>query len=143
VDYFKEVNDTYGHQVGDDVLKEISRVILPNLRKIDFPCRYGGDEILILLPQSKPEEAFAIASRLSREIAEIRIPVPFSKTGEVKLTVSQGIATLPGDAKTMEDLIRKADDALYWVKSHQKGGVMPYGEMLSKTKKPDQEPPAN
>ena len=129
VDYFKEVNDTYGHQIGDRVLKEIGRVILSNLRKIDFPCRYGGDEILILLPQATGEEAGKLARRLAAEIREIKIPVSFSKTRELSVSVSLGISTFPADAASMEALLEKADDALYWVKSHGRGGIALAGEV--------------
>jgi diguanylate cyclase (GGDEF)-like protein len=132
IDFFKEVNDTYGHQVGDQVLREVGRVILSNLRKIDFPCRYGGDEIIILLPQSKADEARAIAGRLMQEIRDIRIPVPFAKVGEIKITVSQGIATYPGDASSGEELLTRADEALYWVKSHGRGTVAQYSEAFGK-----------
>lgn len=123
IDYFKEVNDTYGHQIGDKVLKEVGRAILSNLRKIDFPCRYGGDEIIILLPQAGGEEARKLANRLSEEIAEIKIPVPFSKAREVSVSMSIGISTFPADASSMEGLLGKADDALYWVKSHGRGRI--------------------
>ena len=129
VDYFKEVNDTYGHQIGDRVLKEVGRVILANLRKIDFPCRYGGDEILILLPQATGEEAGKLARRLAAEIREIKIPVPFSKTRELSVSVSLGISTVPADASSMETLLEKADDALYWVKSHGRGGIALAGDV--------------
>ncbi len=123
LDYYKEVNDTYGHQVGDDLLREVGRVLSSHLRKIDFPCRYGGDEILILLPQSKDEDACAIMTRLAQRIREIRIPVPFSKAKEISVTASIGVATYPEDGRTAEDLIAKADEALYWVKSRGKNAV--------------------
>lgn len=145
VDYFKEVNDTYGHQIGDKVLREIGRVVLGNLRKIDFPCRYGGDEILVLLPQSRAEDAGRIAARLSAETREIRVPVPFARAGEVRVSVSQGIATFPGDSASVEELLQKADEALYWVKSHGKGGVGIYSEVLGKdgrSRRPDENIPA-
>lgn len=128
IDFFKDVNDTYGHQIGDKALKEVSRVILSNLRKIDFPCRYGGDEIQIMLPQASAMEAKAIARRLDEEVREIRIPVPFSKEGDIGLTISQGIATFPGDAASGDELLKKADDALYWVKSHGRGSYALYSE---------------
>ncbi|MCM2267895.1 MAG: sensor domain-containing diguanylate cyclase [Elusimicrobiales bacterium] len=135
VDYFKEVNDTYGHQIGDKVLKEAGRVILSNLRKIDFPCRYGGDEIIILLPQATGEEARRLAQRLSQELAELRIPVPFSKARELRVTLSIGISTFPQDAATMDGLLEKADDALYWVKSHGRARIALYSEVAEERKK--------
>ncbi|MHB0996620.1 MAG: GGDEF domain-containing protein [Elusimicrobiales bacterium] len=135
IDYFKEVNDTYGHQIGDKVLKEAGRLILSNLRKIDFPCRYGGDEIIILLPQATGEEARRLAQRLSQEISEVRVPVPFSKTRELRVTFSIGISTFPQDASTMDGLLEKADDALYWVKSHGRGKIALYSEVAEEKKK--------
>ncbi len=134
VDYFKEVNDTYGHQIGDKVLRETGRVILSNLRKIDFPCRYGGDEIIILLPQASGEEARRLAQRLIQELSELRIPVPFSKTKELRVTLSIGVSTFPDDASTMDGLLEKADDALYWVKSHGRANIALYSEVGEKEK---------
>lgn len=134
IDYFKHVNDTFGHQIGDKVLREVGRVVLANLRKIDFPCRYGGDEILVLLPQARAADAMTIADRLNAEVKEIKVAVPFAKVGEVRVNVSQGIATFPDDAGSMDELLQKADEALYWVKSHNKGGTAVYGEVLGKGK---------
>ena len=93
------------------------------MRKIDFPCRYGGDEIIILLPQATGEEAGKLARRLAAEVREIKIPVPFSRTQELSVSLSLGISTFPADASSMETLLEKADDALYWVKSHGRGGM--------------------
>ncbi len=135
VDYFKEVNDTYGHQIGDKVLKEAGRVILSNLRKIDFPCRYGGDEIIILLPQATGVEAVRLAQRLSQELSELRIPVPFSKTRELRVTMSIGVSTFPQDAASMDALLEKADDALYWVKSHGRGKIALYTDVAAEKEK--------
>lgn len=123
VDYFKEINDTYGHEIGDVALREVGRIIMSNLRKIDFPCRYGGDEIVVLLPQATASEARRLAQRLHDEIDSLRIPVSFAKTKEMKLSISIGISTYPEDASSMEDMREKADDALYWVKSHGRGGI--------------------
>ena len=135
IDKFKEVNDTYGHQIGDKVLKEVGRVILSNLRKIDFPCRYGGDEILILLPQASGLEARRLSERLSKELSELRIPVPFSKTKELRVTMSIGVSTFPQDGSTMDGLLEKADDALYWVKSHGRGAIALYSDVAEEKKK--------
>ncbi|MBI5201675.1 MAG: sensor domain-containing diguanylate cyclase, partial [Elusimicrobia bacterium] len=128
IDYYKHVNDTYGHQVGDQVLQEVGRLILANLRKIDFPCRYGGDEIIVLLPQSREDDARVIMERLAQQIREVRIPVPFSKAREVSVTTSIGLASYPEDGRTTEELVQRADEALYWVKSHGKDGVSSYSE---------------
>ncbi len=132
IDYFKEINDTYGHQIGDKVLKEVGRVIMANLRKIDFPCRYGGDEIVILSPQATGEEAKGLAQRLLAEIKDMRIPIAFSKDKFVKISLSIGISTFPNDSNAGEDLLQKADEALYWVKSHGRGNIALYGETVKK-----------
>jgi diguanylate cyclase (GGDEF)-like protein len=134
IDYFKEINDTYGHQIGDSALKEVGRVILSNLRKIDFPCRYGGDEVIIMIPQATGTEAMKFARRLLEELSEVRIPVPFSKTRELKISMSFGVSTFPQDAESREKLLEKADDALYWVKSHSRGGVALYAETAGEGK---------
>lgn len=131
IDMFKEINDSFGHQIGDVVLREISRTILNNLRKIDFPCRYGGDEIVILLPQSDEKDALGLAKRLMDEIKKIHIDLREYDIHhrELKLSVSIGIASYPKDAKTMDELLNKADEALYWVKSHGRDGVKVYSEL--------------
>ncbi|MFH1724087.1 MAG: diguanylate cyclase [Elusimicrobiota bacterium] len=131
IDFFKSINDTYGHQIGDLALKEVGRIILKRLRKIDFPSRYGGDEILILLPQADSEGACNILSRLLEDIRGIRIPVPFSREGELDVRVSIGIATYPEDGRTAEDLVKKADEALYWVKSRGRDGLSTFRQAVA------------
>jgi diguanylate cyclase (GGDEF)-like protein len=129
VDHFKAVNDSFGHQIGDAVLRELGCVILKNLRKLDFPSRYGGDEILVLLPQARSEEAVLVMSRLLQEIRDLRIPVEFARGGALEATASIGIATYPDDGLTADELIGKADEALYWVKSHGRNGLSTRGRL--------------
>lgn len=131
IDYFKEINDSYGHQVGDMVLKEVSSIIMKSLRKIDFPARYGGDEIIILLPQSSEIEALGLAKRLLEEVRKLKIDISsFGINKTVELTLSIGISSYPADAKTMEDLLSKADEALYWVKSNGKNNVKTFTQFI-------------
>ncbi len=130
IDFFKSINDSYGHQVGDEALKEIGVVINKRLRKIDFPARFGGDEVLILLPQTDGNDAAMIMGRLLNDIREIRIPVPFARDGEVRFTASIGISTYPEDGRTGEALIARADEALYWVKSKGRDAVATYGASI-------------
>lgn len=134
IDYFKQINDNYGHQIGDRVLREISRVVMANLRKIDFPCRWGGDEIVIMLPQASAGEALKFIQRLNEEIKAIKIEIPFSKYKRMSVSVSFGIAAFPDDASSGDELLRKADDALYWVKSRGKGNVALYGDIENEKK---------
>lgn len=130
VDHFKGINDGYGHQVGDLALKELGRLIQKRLRKIDFPARYGGDEVVILLPQATAEDAANIMGRLLQDLRQLRIPVPFSSQKELCVTASIGIASFPEDGRTAEDLIHRADEALYWVKTRGRDGVCTYRQAL-------------
>lgn len=115
VDHFKKVNDIYGHQVGDAVLRKIAKTIGKAMqRKEDFVARYGGEEIVIVLPGTGLEEAIDVANRVRAAISEIAVT---SRTGQrLTVTASLGVSvTLPG-IDTAEDLIRRADAALYEAK---------------------------
>jgi diguanylate cyclase (GGDEF)-like protein len=113
IDFFKKINDTYGHPVGDQVLKGVSGIIRETVRTVDIPARYGGEEFAIVLPETDAEGAFQIAERLRKAIGM----QPYSAEGKkFQITISIGIAVLPGDARTKEELIEKADQALYHAK---------------------------
>lgn len=109
IDLFKQFNDTYGHQEGDAILREAARVVIGACRELDLVGRYGGEEFIVLLPNAVLGEARAIAERMRRAV-EAR---PFAHGGErYRVTISLGVAQLsPLDAA--EDLIRRADEALY------------------------------
>ncbi|HDM69962.1 MAG TPA: GGDEF domain-containing protein, partial [Thermotogales bacterium] len=110
VDFFKKVNDTYGHDVGDLVLKAIAKVCRSSVRNDDKVIRYGGEEFLIIIPTSDDTLAFKIAERIRRnvEMREIKIP-----NGEIiRKTVSIG-GTIMRSNEELEDAIKRADKALY------------------------------
>jgi diguanylate cyclase (GGDEF)-like protein len=111
VDKFKLVNDTYGHNSGDEVLIHIARVVAASLRPDDICYRYGGEEFVILLARTTPEEAFNAAERIRRAVEQSEAPVP------VQVTVSQGVAHYPSHSPEQEGLLEKADQALYLAKS--------------------------
>ncbi|UCE78637.1 MAG: GGDEF domain-containing protein [Nitrospiraceae bacterium] len=113
IDFFKKINDTYGHPVGDLVLKNVSKVVEQTIRDIDIPARYGGEEFAIILPRTDETAAENIAERLRKAVEE----KSFIAQGKTfNITVSIGIATAPSNAKGKEELIDKADQALYFAK---------------------------
>lgn len=129
IDWFKQINDNYGHQIGDWALKEVSRVIRTSLRQTDFPCRYGGDEMVIMLPRTNGEEAKIIARRLKDRINAIKIPDRYTEGKEVSLSISQGISVFPQDGQTAAELFEKADKALYSVKQAGRGTYAVFREV--------------
>lgn len=114
IDYFKAVNDTYGHQAGDEVLKAISAILKRGIRTVDFAARYGGEEIAVILPYINSEGAYEAAERLRKDIEAFTIPV--SKEKAIQVTVSMGLAVFPDNADTDEKLVTAADKALYAAK---------------------------
>lgn len=125
VDFFKNVNDTYGHIAGDNVLKNIASVIRNELREYDIASRYGGEEFAILLPFTRIEEAFAVAQRLRVAVEKSSIDVTneAGETSQINITVSIGVYEYQ-DSDTPEDLYKKADKALYMAKNHGRNKVV-------------------
>ena len=115
VDDFKAVNDTYGHQQGDLVLREVARALKASSREIDEPARYGGEELAVALPQTDLDGAYNLAERVRTAIEELEIP-RLDGAGFLSITASLGAAALPDCAEGKEDLIRVADEALYEAK---------------------------
>jgi diguanylate cyclase (GGDEF)-like protein len=112
LDHFKNINDTYGHSVGDQVLKETAARLIPLVRNVDIFGRYGGEEFAILLPETKSDQVLLIAERLRRAAGE---PI---NTGEtiVNITISLGVSVLKNTTPDVQDLLRCADQALYQAK---------------------------
>jgi diguanylate cyclase (GGDEF)-like protein len=121
LDHFKQVNDTHGHLVGSKLLAEIGNALKAHCRLIDFAFRYGGDEFVILLPQTSKENALNVARRLHKLI---RSTVWLDQAGlRVKLTPSVGVASYPVDSRTKEGLLHLADEAMYLVKNTNRDSV--------------------
>ena len=128
IDFFKKFNDTYGHAIGDTVLRTTANVIKEQLREYDIPSRYGGEEFCILLPQTNIDEAKIVAERLRTSVENKKIEIQTNKNEQIKhisVTISVGLAQL--DIKDMaDDLYMKADRALYEAKEQGRNRVVVY-----------------
>jgi len=105
IDHFKAVNDTHGHQMGDEILKKVAASLVDGCRDFDVPARYGGEEFAVILPSCSSKESLVVAERLRRAIGESENAVP--------ITASAGVATFPTHAGDPQKLIAAADEALY------------------------------
>ena len=118
IDHFKTVNDTYGHLVGDKALRAVTDALRGKLRNYDLAGRFGGEEFVILLPQTHEYDALGVAERLRAHIAAMAIPVDDSDPAgrSVTLTISVGVAALDGERRELTDMLAAADSALYYAK---------------------------
>jgi diguanylate cyclase (GGDEF)-like protein len=117
IDNFKQINDTYGHLQGDEVLREVARVLRQSSREIDEPARYGGEEMAVALPQTDLEGAYQFAERVRRRIEALALPLPDGDDGVLRVTASFGAASLASAGGVDKDaLVASADAALYQAK---------------------------
>ena len=124
IDFFKKFNDTYGHQAGDAVLRQVAQTLKKNSRTTDYVCRYGGEEMSIILPNTGAEEALNNANRICKSVAEK--PFHLTPVDTANVTISLGVATFPDNAQTPQDLIEWADKGLYYAKEHGRNQVGRY-----------------
>ncbi|MDD5772273.1 MAG: diguanylate cyclase [bacterium] len=116
IDFFKNINDKFGHQAGDHILQQLSRIFFKNLRRIDTIGRYGGDEFILILPETTSEGAKIVSEKL-RKLIENKVFV--FEGNSIRATISIGIASFPGGkVLTKEMVIKSADDALYQAKKN-------------------------
>jgi diguanylate cyclase (GGDEF)-like protein len=126
VDHFKSVNDTYGHQAGDAVLKQVAEVLRDTAREIDRVGRYGGEEFLVLLPGASLEDARRYADRARAAVAGREFAY---EGGALRRTLSAGVAAWPHpDVRHQEALVKLADDALYAAKTGGRNRVVAHGD---------------
>ncbi|MBI5559489.1 MAG: diguanylate cyclase [Deltaproteobacteria bacterium] len=123
IDDFKNVNDSYGHLAGDFVLKDVSQAIIDEIRSEDIACRYGGEEIVILLPETKKTTGLILAERI-RELIE-KLPLKFDGKN-IPLTISGGLANFPIDSSDPTELIKYADQALFKAKAAGKNNIQAF-----------------
>jgi diguanylate cyclase (GGDEF)-like protein len=137
LDHFKQVNDTWGHLAGSKLLAEIGFAIKSHLRLIDFAFRYGGDEFVILLPQTDKHQALNVARRL---LQSFRSSEFLKEEGiNVNVRASLGVASYPGDAKSVHEIIRQADEMMYLVKNSTRDNIAVANEGLLEPS-PEQQP---
>ncbi len=124
IDFFKKFNDTYGHQAGDAVLRQVAQTLKKNSRVTDIVCRYGGEEMSIILPNTGAEDALFNANRICKAVSEK--PFHLNPIDTATVTISIGVATFPDNAQTPQDLIEWADKGLYYAKEHGRNQVGRY-----------------
>ncbi|MBN1364721.1 MAG: diguanylate cyclase [Syntrophaceae bacterium] len=123
IDNFKDFNDTYGHQLGDTVLRNVARAVKNTLRAEDIAARYGGEEFVVILPETDAKKAMMIAETIRASVAAVEIP---HETKKLHVTISLGVSAFPEHGGEKEALIRSADEALYTSKRNGKNRVTLY-----------------
>ncbi len=131
IDHFKKVNDTYGHPVGDAVLRKVSKLLQGALRQVDVAARYGGEEFVALLKNTDSKGAQQMAERIRSAVETAKFKLDGNN---IPITLSIGFATCPDDSSDKADLIEKADQALYWSKGHGRNRCTAYRATLSDTR---------
>ncbi|WP_027625576.1 bifunctional diguanylate cyclase/phosphohydrolase [Clostridium lundense] len=134
IDYFKSYNDLNGHQMGDEVLKIIGRILKESLSDDEIACRYGGEELTIILPNKDEEYALNLAENIRKRIEMYKFKGEESQPNK-KITVSIGVSTFPDKAKNENELVSSADDALYRAKFFNKNRVECYYSVLEELKR--------
>src|SRR5690606_14074493 len=131
VDHFKGVNDNYGHPVGDEVLRQVARVLRTAVRVIDIPARYGGEEFAVVLESTDLEGALHLAERIREDVGRLEIQ---TEKGVLQVTMSIGVAAFPDDAREQALLIERADLALYHAKQTGRNRVVCHRDFLAARK---------
>jgi diguanylate cyclase (GGDEF)-like protein len=130
LDHFKVVNDTHGHLVGSKLLAEVGFAVKSHLRLIDYAFRYGGDEFVVLLPQTGKEQALKVARRLLQVFRDSRFL--HSEGLDLNVRASMGVATYPEDAHSAHEIIRQADEMMYVVKNSARDNIAIVGRGMMK-----------
>jgi diguanylate cyclase (GGDEF)-like protein len=134
IDHFKKANDTYGHHIGDQLLRDVTSILVKDMREVDTVARYGGEEFVIILPETTEVGAVYVAQRLRRAVEQARF-FAGSPHAVQHLTISIGVAVYDTDAQFKRDLIEFADAALYAAKHEGRNRVICHSELSKKEKK--------
>ena len=123
IDHFKKINDSFGHPIGDEVLREFAVRLASNVRAIDLPCRYGGEEFTVIMPDTKLEDAQRIAERIRLHVAGSPFRVAHGEE-QLTVTISIGVASTCGEGDSPEALLKRADEAVYEAKAAGRNKVV-------------------
>ena len=135
IDFFKKINDTYGHQAGDAVMCQVAETLRSAVRECDYVGRYGGEEFLVILPNSDIQRGTESAERIRQKVCGLRI---IKDSHKISVNISIGVSGYPEDGEDDEAIIRMADDALYHAKANGRNCVMNHaGESTQKPAAPD------
>ncbi len=134
IDHFKRLNDTFGHHVGDQMLRDVSSILVKDMREVDTVARYGGEEFVIILPETTESGALYVAERLRRAVEQAKF-FAGSPHSVQHLTISIGLAVYDADAQFKRDLIEFADAALYSAKHEGRNRVIAYSELARREKR--------
>lgn len=124
IDHFKELNDTYGHQAGDDMLRNLAQLTRQQLRSADILARYGGEEFIILLPYTNAKQACLVAERIREQVVAFKLTVG---ADEIGITLSLGVAEFDPQTDNLDKLIQRADQAMYEAKNSGRNRVFVFG----------------
>ncbi len=125
LDDFKKVNDTFGHLAGDEALEHVARIVMGEIRAIDIASRYGGEEIIVVLPETGKAAAFVVGERIREKVENMKLNY---NDQTINLTISGGVSTLPIDATDTKNMIANADIAVYKAKEAGKNNIVIYSE---------------
>jgi diguanylate cyclase (GGDEF)-like protein len=128
IDFFKSLNDRYGHHVGDQILRDVASILMKDMREIDTVSRYGGEEFVLILPDTNGPGAMLVAQRLRKSVEQARFFAGSARVIE-RLSISIGVAVFDKDAQFKRDLIEFSDAALYAAKSQGRNRVILYSEL--------------
>lgn len=125
IDHFKSVNDTYGHDTGDRVLIGVSSCLRENVRNVDYTARIGGEEFVIIMPETDLESCYLTAERIREKVKSTIYPL-YSPPGELKVSISGGVASAPFHSIELKQLMKMADMALYQAKEGGRDRIIRY-----------------
>ncbi|MBO9544207.1 PleD family two-component system response regulator [Caulobacter sp.] len=123
IDFFKKINDTFGHDIGDEVLREFALRLASNVRAIDLPCRFGGEEFVVVMPDTQLADALRIAERIRNNVAGSPFKVAHGQE-LLTVTISVGVSATTGQGDTPEALLKRADEGVYQAKASGRNAVV-------------------